>query len=61
MSPEWGQLFNAKEGGTQWCKPFFLPLLKFAEVNFVALVCVDNGRQGMIAVHLLTLEQFVAR
>ena len=39
-----------------------LSLLKFvSKMNFVALVCVDNGRQGMIAVHLFTLEQFVAR
>ena len=62
VSPERGQLFNAKEGGTQWSKPLLLPLLQFtSKVDFVALVCVDNGRQGMVAVHLLTLEQFVSR
>ena len=40
---------------------FLASLEVWSKVNFVALVCVDNGRQGMIAVHLLTLEQFVAR
>ena len=58
MGPEGA--FVRLGGSTQWSKPLLLPLLQVtSQADFVALVCINTGRQRMIAVHILALEQFV--